>query len=129
MTDTSTAAARDPLRLLCLDGGGAKGFYTLGVLHELEGLIGARLHTRFDLVFGTSTGAIIAALVALGYSVADIHALYKEHVPRVTRAGSARARSLPPWPISRAKSLAIRISACSKLAWALSPPSGSPRRR
>ena len=33
---------RPPLRILALDGGGAKGFYTLGILDELEkNLIGA----------------------------------------------------------------------------------------
>ena len=45
-------------RILSLDGGGAKGFYTLGVFREIEGLIGGRLYERFDLVFGTSTGSI-----------------------------------------------------------------------
>jgi patatin-like phospholipase/acyl hydrolase len=43
-------------RILSLDGGGAKGFYTLGVLREIEGMLGSRLHERFDLIFGTSTG-------------------------------------------------------------------------
>jgi patatin-like phospholipase/acyl hydrolase len=62
-----------PFRILSLDGGGAKGFYSLGVLREIEGSIGCRLHERFDLVFGTSTGAIIASLIALGYSVDEIH--------------------------------------------------------
>jgi uncharacterized protein len=71
-------------RVLSLDGGGAKGFYTLGVLREIEGLVGP-LHQRFDLVFGTSTGAIIAALVALGTPVDDIHTLYKEHVVKVMK--------------------------------------------
>jgi uncharacterized protein len=70
-------------RVLTLDGGGAKGFYTLGVLRELEGLVGCRLHDRFDLIFGTSTGAIIAAMLALGHSVDEIHGLYKTHVVSV----------------------------------------------
>src|SRR5258708_24862792 len=70
-------------RVLSVDGGGAKGFYTLGVLREIEGLIGCRLCERFDLIFGTSTGAIIAALLALGCTVEEIHALYKEYVPTV----------------------------------------------
>jgi patatin-like phospholipase/acyl hydrolase len=69
--------------VLSLDGGGAKGFYTIGVLKGIEGLIGCRLHERFDLVFGTSTGSIIAALICLGYSVDEIHALYREHVVTV----------------------------------------------
>lgn len=70
-------------RILSLDGGGAKGFYTLGVLKEIEAMVGCPLHERFDLIFGTSTGAIIAALLGLGYKVDDIHALYKTHVPTV----------------------------------------------
>jgi len=79
-------AERGPLRILSLDGGGAKGFYTLGVLREVEGLVEKPLCEAFDLVFGTSTGAIIAALVALGYSVDEIHALYKQHVPKIMKA-------------------------------------------
>lgn len=80
-------------RILSLDGGGAKGFYTLGVLKEIEGMIGCPLYKRFDLVFGTSTGAIIAALIALGYEVEQIHELYKEHVPRIMRVWSAGGKS------------------------------------
>lgn len=86
-------SAEKPCRILSLDGGGAKGFYTLGVLREIEGLIGCRLHERFDLVFGTSTGAIIASLVALGFAVDEIHDLYKEHVPRIMKKKSAAEKS------------------------------------
>jgi len=82
-------------RILALDGGGAKGFYTLGVLKELEGMLNCPLHKCFDLIFGTSTGAIIAALIALGYEVEDIHTLYKNHVPKImkplTRKGRTKA--------------------------------------
>ena len=46
-------------RILSLDGGGAKGFYTLGVLKEIEAMINQPLAEKFDLIFGTSTGAII----------------------------------------------------------------------
>lgn len=80
-------------RVLTLDGGGAKGFYTLGVLKEVEAMLGCPLHKRFDLVFGTSTGAIIALLIALGYEIDRIHDLYKEHVPRVMAQKSASART------------------------------------
>lgn len=47
-------------RVLSLDGGGAKGFYTLGILREIEALIQCPLHERFDLIFGTSTGSIVS---------------------------------------------------------------------
>jgi hypothetical protein len=44
-------------RILSLDGGGAKGFYTLGVLKEIEGVLKCPLYQCFDLIFGTSTGS------------------------------------------------------------------------
>ncbi|ATF84425.1 patatin-like phospholipase family protein [Burkholderia gladioli] len=89
-----TEYARDNIcRVLALDGGGAKGFYTLGVLKEIEGMLGCPLYKRFDLVFGTSTGAIIAALIVLGYETDQIHALYTAHVPRVMSSRSTAART------------------------------------
>lgn len=86
-------AKDETCRVLALDGGGAKGFYTLGVLKEIEAMLGCPLYKRFDLVFGTSTGAIIAALIALGYEVDQIHELYTAHVPRVMSSRSAAART------------------------------------
>lgn len=74
---------KDVCRVLSLDGGGAKGFYTLGALKEIEGLTGGKLYEKFDLVFGTSTGAIVAAFVGLGYSVDDMVALYRKYVVRI----------------------------------------------
>ena len=64
----------DACRVLSLDGGGAKGFYTLGVLKEIEAMVGQPICECFDLIFGTSTGGIIAGL--LGYQVHEVHALY-----------------------------------------------------
>jgi uncharacterized protein len=80
-------------RILSLDGGGAKGFYTLGVLKEIEGMLQCPLYKRFDIVFGTSTGAIIASLIALGYEIDTIHELYKEYVPKVMRIEDVHGKS------------------------------------
>jgi patatin-like phospholipase/acyl hydrolase len=80
-------------RILSLDGGGAKGFYTLGVLREIEGLLGKPLCDHFDIIFGTSTGSIIASLLALGNDVDTIHQLYRENVPAVMRAKSASGKT------------------------------------
>lgn len=91
MSDTIEAVK--PYRILSLDGGGAKGFYTLGVLDEIEGLIKGPLHEKFDLVFGTSTGAIIASMIALGKPVDEIHTLYKKFVPEVMRLKTPAAKS------------------------------------
>jgi uncharacterized protein len=83
----------EPFRILSLDGGGAKGFYSLGVLREIEAMVDKPLHQAFQLVFGTSTGAIIAALIALGFSVDEIHTLYRDHVPRIMQRKSPSEKS------------------------------------
>jgi hypothetical protein len=51
--------------------------YTLGALTEIEALIGGKLCEKFDLIFGTSTGAIIAALLGLSYAVNDVSSLQR----------------------------------------------------
>jgi uncharacterized protein len=80
-------------RVLSLDGGGAKGFYSLGALKEIEALVGAPLHQSFDLIFGTSTGAIIAALLGIGRSVDEIAELYRTHVVQVMKARLPSSKS------------------------------------
>jgi uncharacterized protein len=97
------SSAEKPYRVLTLDGGGAKGFYTLGVIREIEGLVEMRLHEKFDLIFGTSTGAIIAAMLALGHSVDEIHDLYKRHVVTVMARETAAEKT------AALKALAVEV--------------------
>src|ERR1700751_706824 len=96
-TSPSTLTAELPkdylFRVLSLDGGGAKGFYTLGVLKEIEGMLGCPLYKRFDLIFGTSTGSIIGALLAIGCEIDQIHDLYKKHVVSILAHKSAAAKT------------------------------------
>jgi predicted acylesterase/phospholipase RssA len=80
-----------PKRILALDGGGLRGILTLALLREIETVLrarhgddpGFRLCHYFDLVAGTSTGAIIAATLALGWSVEQVQAKYMELGSRV----------------------------------------------
>jgi hypothetical protein len=72
-----------PKRILALDGGGVRGIVTLQYLERIESDLRKRLgkpdlvlSDYFDLVGGTSTGAIIAAALALGFPVAKIQTLY-----------------------------------------------------
>jgi uncharacterized protein len=73
-----------PKRILALDGGGLRGILSLGLLQTIEDLLrqrhGAgddfRLSHYFDLIAGTSTGAIIAATLALGWKVEEIRSRY-----------------------------------------------------
>jgi len=86
-------SADEAFSILSLDGGGAKGFYTLGVLKEVEALVAQPICKRFSLMFGTSTGSIIASLLATGQSVDAVHDIYRRHVVEITRAKEARDKT------------------------------------
>ncbi len=70
--------------MLALDGGGIRGLISLEVLAQLEAQLsgdyaeGFVLADAFDYVAGTSTGAIIAACIALGMRVDEIRAFYRD---------------------------------------------------
>lgn len=78
-------------RILALDGGGIKGMLTLGMLKVLEEELRRRAHgdadfrlcDYYDLIGGTSTGAIIATALALGLSIDEIVSLYQRLGPEV----------------------------------------------
>ena len=80
-----------PKRILALDGGGLRGILTLGILQQIEdelrarhgGDSGFRLCHYFDLIAGTSTGAIIAAALAIGLTVEEITTRYRQLGSRV----------------------------------------------
>lgn len=72
-----------PKRILALDGGGVRGLIALAFLERIENLLqarsgreAARLSDHFDLIGGSSTGAVIATGLALGHSVSHMIDLY-----------------------------------------------------
>jgi patatin-like phospholipase/acyl hydrolase len=78
--------AKTPKKILSLDGGGIRGALTLGYLKKIEDILKEkhpenkdfRLSDYFDLIGGTSTGAIIASLLSLGKTVDEIRGLYMD---------------------------------------------------
>jgi len=94
-----------PKRILALDGGGLRGVLTLGMLREIETLLRKRhggdpdfrLCDYFDLIAGTSTGAIIAAALSVGMSVDEVHEHY------MALGNVVFKRSLLRWGALRAK--------------------------
>ena len=73
-----------PKKILTLDGGGIRGMITVEILKEIETLLRTELKQDnnfvladyFDYISGTSTGAIIAACLSLGWSVDKIRKFY-----------------------------------------------------
>jgi NTE family protein len=58
---------------LVLSGGGAKGFAYVGILKAME-----EANIRPDYIVGTSIGAIVAGLYAIGYSADELDTLIRE---------------------------------------------------
>jgi len=87
-----------PKRILALDGGGLRGILTLGILAKIEALLKDRhgggeqfrLCDYFDLIAGTSTGAIIAAALALGLTIEEISKIYLNLGERVFKKSTFR---------------------------------------
>jgi hypothetical protein len=62
------------MRVLVLDGGGSKGFFTLEVLRHLELSCQRPIRECFDLIVGTSIGGFIATCLVAGKSIDAIEA-------------------------------------------------------
>lgn len=85
MTYRQRIDAPGPKRLLALDGGGIRGILTLEILARLEAELRAAtgrpdlvLADVFDYVGGTSTGAIIATGLAMGFETDRLRRLYRD---------------------------------------------------
>lgn len=69
-----------PKRILAIDGGGVRALVALGFLERIEAVLrkshdddkAFRLADHFDLIGGTSSGALLATGLALGFSVAKV---------------------------------------------------------
>lgn len=78
-------------RVLSLDGGGIRGILTAVWLAKLEEHLGdGRVADHFDLVAGTSTGAILACAVSMRIPAAEIVDMYREHGREIFPSAGAR---------------------------------------
>jgi uncharacterized protein len=93
-----------PFKILSLDGGGIRGAFIAAFLADIEERLGCRIAEYFDLLAGTSTGAIIAAALALQEPASRIEAFYRERGPKIfTRRASLPLRGV----VERAKAVCI----------------------
>jgi patatin-like phospholipase/acyl hydrolase len=70
-------------RVLSLAGGGFLGLYTAHVLQGLEARAGVPLGRCFDLIAGTSIGAVLALALAFEVPMVRLVRLFTDHGPRV----------------------------------------------
>lgn len=89
-TQSAPRSGRKPYRVLSLDGGGMRGTYTATYLAKIceasatkRGTGPLDLGAAFDLITGTSTGAIIACALAKGIPLNEVVKLYREHGPGI----------------------------------------------
>src|SRR2546423_12944580 len=91
-----------PKRILSLDGGGVRGVISVAFLERIEATLTAqagadvRLGDWFDLIGGTSAGAIIATGLALGKSTGELKDIYHQLAPHAFRRSRFRIPFLQP---------------------------------
>ena len=71
--------AKVPFQVLAFDGGGIRGAFGIGVVAELEQRLGRPIADYFDLIAGTSTGAITAAGLAVGKTGNELVKFYEHY--------------------------------------------------
>ncbi|KXZ56156.1 hypothetical protein GPECTOR_1g133 [Gonium pectorale] len=82
------------VRVLALDGGGMRGLALVQTMRHIERRVGRPLHTLFDLVVGTSTGAIVAVgLGLLQFSLDQCEAIYTGLGHKVFNQAQAAAQA------------------------------------
>lgn len=65
------------IRVCSIDGGGIWGYGVARYMMEYEKKTGKKFGSMFDAFAGTSTGAIISAMLSEGYSGTEIYEMYK----------------------------------------------------
>ncbi len=102
---TADPASAPGLRVLALSGGGFLGLYTAAVLEGLEERAGAPLGRSFDLIAGTSIGAVLGLALAFEVPMSRLVRLFLEHGAEVFSH-----RALPSGALSRLVDLARSVT-------------------
>ena len=131
MSIAERIARPGPKRLLALDGGGIRGLISIELLAEIErklrdrlaGGPGFVLADYFDYIAGTSTGGIIAALLALGLPVECVREFYVEQGAHMFR------RPFAPWRFFRSLYRESNLSAVLREIFGPDTTLGSDRLR
>lgn len=79
-----------PYRILSIDAGGVRGLVSAIWLSRLEDLLGTPIYKHFDLVVGTSSGAVLAAAIASGMPANQFVSVFRDHIHEIFPASARR---------------------------------------
>lgn len=71
------------INILCLDGGGVRGYMSARILAAIESQMSRPLRDTFTYFSGVSAGSIIALGLLRGYSAAETVKMFRELTPKV----------------------------------------------
>lgn len=71
------------VNILSITGGGMRGLVTLYEMKALEEKLKRPLNEYFDYIGGTSTGGIIASMLAFGFNIQQTINFYEKHGPKI----------------------------------------------
>lgn len=91
--DTATRS----FKILSLDGGGIRGAFGASFLARVEAELATPISKYFDLVVGTSTGAILATAIASGVPAAKVRDLYEQSGPKIFSRSVSRLNNAINW--------------------------------
>lgn len=102
-----------PFRVLTIDGGGMRGLYTASLLNFLvkrfdSDVINPDIGKSFDLICGTSTGAILACGLAAGIPLDKIRNLYIEQGIEIFPSPLPKDKGIYLWAFKHRKKPASR---------------------
>lgn len=102
-------------KILTIDGGGIRGIIPIMCLLTLEEQAGMRCSEFFDMIAGTSVGAIIAGLLASGKSAGEVFSLFEEHHDAIFMPRSRFASFLNPPKYAKAPIQALLSQALGEM--------------
>ncbi len=84
-------------KILTIDGGGIRGIFSAHILKRIQDEIGVIYDEDFEIIAGTSTGAITAASLSVGHPIGDVIKLYKTEGKKIFKKNYSSFLNLLNW--------------------------------
>lgn len=95
-------------KILCLDGGGSRGYFTAEMIKNIESKYDIKVNEYFDLIVGTSTGALIAGGIGLDIDINEIIDIYLKENNKIFKTSYFKGIFSSKYDINLLKDLIIK---------------------